>query len=255
MITSVKEKDIELIYNFCKDSLLGAKIFCQLSSYGLDRDFFDVWFYSDVSEISAVIARFENSITLLADNLNNTEEIKAFLNMLCYTSLCCSQATAETLGFDTNNSKNAYIYCGEGFSDTLENLHEECYKDAYRLICLNIPDSFEDSDYAYLSFLSDFTFRKRRGAARIKGTVIDGKVASCALTSAETDFAAVISGVACDSSLRQKGLGKRTVLALADELTKENKKVYVIALNKSAEGFYEHIGFKNTEKITFIERK
>ena len=34
----------------------------------------------------------------------------------------------------------------------------------------------------------------------------------------------------------------------------ENKKVYVIALNASAEGFYEHIGFKRTENITITRR-
>ena len=32
-------------------------------------------------------------------------------------------------------------------------------------------------------------------------------------------------------------------MSIVDELIKENKKVYVIALNESAQGFYEHLGF------------
>ena len=39
------------------------------------------------------------------------------------------------------------------------------------------------------------------------------------------------------------------------KLKKEGKDVYVIALNESAQGFYEHIGFEFTENISFIERK
>ena len=42
---------------------------------------------------------------------------------------------------------------------------------------------------------------------------------------------------------------------LIRQLENENKTVYVIALNESAEGFYKHIGFEEVEKIAFIERK
>lgn len=255
MIKSVENSDLSFIYSFCENSLLGTKISCQLKAYGLERDFLNTWYYRNNDEITAVICKFEDSITLLAKEDDDLSEIKAFLDMLGYASLCCTKRTATALGFDSLTVKNAYVFIGNKSDEKLEDLSEERYKEAYKLIGTNIPDSFTDSEEAYLSFLSDFSFRKRRGLARIKGSVIDGKTASCALTSAETATSAVISGVACDLNIRKKGLGKKTVLSLVNELLNESKTVYVIALNQSAEGFYEHIGFKNTEKISFVERK
>lgn len=255
MIISVKDADIESLCRFCENGLLGTKISCHLKTYGTEWEFCNTWYYSDGENISAVISKFENSITLICESDADLSEIKAFLDMLGFTSLCCNETTAQSLGYDITSTKAAYVFCGESESEKLDDLTEEYYKSAYELISKSIPDSFDNSKNAYLSFLSDFTFRKRRGVARIKGTLIDGRVASCALTSTETENSAIISGVACDSELRRKGLGKITVLGLANELTSENKTVYVIALNKSAEGFYEHIGFKNTERISFIERK
>lgn len=256
MITSVKNSNIEQIFSFCENSLLGTRITCQLKAYGLERDFLDAWYYySEDGDISAVITKFEDSVTLISFKNSDLSEIKAFLDMLGFASLCCNEITAKALGYQADTTKNAYIFYGNPESKALNDLTEGYYRSAYELISKNIPDSFDNSNYAYLTFLSDFTFRKKRGFARIKGTLFEGRVASCALTSAETDTAAIISGVACDTELRMKGLGKKTVLALADELSAENKKVYVIALNKSAEGFYEHIGFEITERISFIERK
>ena len=102
--------------------------------------------------------------------------------------------------------------------------------------------------------MSDFTYRKRRNSARIKCVRQEGGIIGCALTSAECENSAIISGVASDSSVRCKGIGKTAVLSLVDELKKENKEVYVIALNTAAEGFYEHIGFERHCVIAIAER-
>ena len=68
----------------------------------------------------------------------------------------------------------SFFCIGEKLSDLSENYYRECYS----LISENIPDSFSDTEEAYLSFLSDFMFRQRRGLARIKGYTEDGKVFS-----------------------------------------------------------------------------
>ena len=124
----------------------------------------------------------------------------------------------------------------------------------YSLISENIPGSFSCDKGAYLNWLSDFTFRKNRNAARMKCTKEGSKVVSCALTSAECRSSAIISGVASDKNKRSKGAGKAVVLSLAYELKNENKDVYVIALNDSAKSFYEHIGFEKTCDIAILER-
>jgi len=45
------------------------------------------------------------------------------------------------------------------------------------------------------------------------------------------------------------------VLSIVERLLADKKTPYVIALNESAEGFYEHIGFIQREKIAFCERE
>ncbi|MBE6774707.1 MAG: GNAT family N-acetyltransferase [Ruminococcaceae bacterium] len=254
-IKLAENKDIPFVSSFCGSSLLGTKILCLLNAYGTERDFFSVWYCTDENEIQAVISKFDGSVTVLCNEEKCLGDIKAFLDMIGYTSLCCSERVAPVLASQGFTAKKAYIYRGKHCGECVSDLGEELYRDCYSLICENIPDSFESDEEAYLSFLSDFTFRRRRGLARLKGYTENGRLYSCALTSAETDRAAIISGVACDSSFRRKGLGKVTVLSVAEELKREGKAAYVIALNESAEGFYEHIGFQLTEKISFIERK
>lgn len=255
-IKSAENKDIPALSAFCKNSVLGTRILCQVTAYGLDRDFLSMWHcVTEDGTTVAVISKFENSVTLLCSEDDFISDIEVFINMIGFDSLCTSYDTAQKMNVNALITKKAYVfkrsYEGEIFNDM-----DECYYRAcYNLISRNIPDSFSDTQEAYLFFLSDFTFRKRRGLARMKGFTENGNVYSCALTSAETDTSAIISGVACDLSHRKSGLGKKTVLSLAEELKNENKDVYVIALNESAEGFYEHIGFEFTEKISFIERK
>lgn len=250
------KKDLSSLASICENSLLGTKIMCQINAYGLERDFLSVWHCVTEDEyIVAVISKFEDNITLLCRDTVFTDDIKTFLDMIGYISLCCSCETADKMNYVSAKVKKAYIYNGSYDGEVFNEFGEENYKQCYSLICKNIPDSFAYTKDAYLSFLSDFTFRKRRGLARLKGYAENGNVYSCALTSAETGNSAIISGVACDGIYRKKGLGKKTVLSLSEELKSENKDVYVIALNESAEGFYEHIGFQFTEKISFIERK
>ncbi len=255
-IKLAEKTDLVALGTFCDGSILGTKIMCQIKAYGFGRDFLSVWCcVTDENKIVAVISKFDDNVTLMCGETEVTEDINAFLGMIGYSSLCCSRDTAVKLGFADSVTKNAYIYAGSYDGGILGELGEELYRGCYALICESIPDSFSSDEEAYLSFLSDFTFRKRRGLARLKGFTEKGRVRSCALTGAETEEAAIISGVACVSSDRKKGLGKLTVLSLAEELKRENKDAYVIALNESAEGFYEHIGFQFTEKISFIERK
>ncbi len=255
-IKSAKNKDIPALSSFCKNSVLGTKIMCQINAYGLERDFLSVWCCTNEDEtILAVICKFEDSMTLVSRAEDNSDDIRIFLDMIGFGSLCCSYETAVKLNYTDFTTKKAYIYKGKYDGEVFGELTEDCYKDCYSFICKNIPDSFADTKEAYLSFLSDFTYRKRRGLARIKGFAEKGVTYSCALTSAETNSSAIISGVACDASYRKSGLGKKTVLSVAEELKSENRNVYVIALNESAEGFYEHIGFEFTENISFIERK
>lgn len=255
MLKRATAEDLSQIKEICKGSIIGTKILCFVSAYGFERDFLEVWVMLDGDVITAVMTKFYDDISLLMTDEADKEQLSAFLCMFSFNTLTCKAEVCELLGFKADEVKNGYIYADKSTDLTCDTLEEDDYSDAYKLISREIPDSFGSSREAYLSFLSDFTFRKRRNLARGVCTHTDGILSSVALTSSETDESAIISGVACDRSLQKKGLGKRTVMSVVNSLKNEGKEVYVIALNKKAEGFYEHIGFTKTEQIAFVERK
>ncbi len=250
MLKAAKITDKNKIEEFCNSFSLGVRIVCYMNAYGFERDFFKVWFSEKEGSVAAVLGSFDGSVTVYAKAEADFEEIKAFLCAVGYKSLCAETDTFEKLDIKESSRKTLFEFVGEGgISENVKNGGD--LEKVYDLISLSIPGSFPKNREGYLSFLSDFTFRQRRSLARLKTITENDKVLSCALTAAESEKAAMISGVACDLSQRGKGLGKKTVLTLAGELKKENKKVFVIALNDSAIAFYKKIGFSERETISF----
>lgn len=255
MLKRATTEDFKAIKKLCAESVAGLKIICQLTAYGFERDFLEAWVMFDDNELTAALVRFYDDISLVSSEEADFEQIQAFLGMFYYNSVMCSESLCSKLGMKAYCLKNAYRFNGGINSVSAERLCEDDFCDAYSLISREIPGSFKSDRGAYLSFLSDYTFRERRLLARGVCTHCDGKLSSVAITAAETERRALISGVACDGTLQKRGLGKKTVLSLVSLLKNEGKESYVIALNESAEGFYEHIGFGFTEKIAFFERK
>lgn len=252
MLKAAEKTDIEKIVCFCQDFPLGSRISGKLLSYGLNYDFFKVWFCTDEKKVTAVISSFENNITVCAAENADYDEIKSFLSFCPYEDGCADKVTFDRLGLEIKSTKQMYRYSHKSGSVYPQITGKGDLKQVYSLVSECIPDSFAKEESAYLSFLSDFTFRQRRNMARIKTYTENGKVLSCALTASESDSDAIISGVACDESIRGKGIGKKTVQSLADELFSENKRVYVIALNSSAQKFYEKIGFEKECEVCFF---
>lgn len=255
MLKRATTEDLSQIEALCKEGIIGTKILCYIKAYGFDRAFLEVWIMTQDEEITSVFIKFYDDITLLALDNADTSQLSSFLGMFYYKTLMCTKKVCELLGLEAYTEKNGYIFCSDASGYTSDSIQEEDFKAAYNLVSKEIPDSFKNTKEAYLSFLSDFTFRQRRELARGVCVHEENKLLSVALTSSETESCAIVSAVACDASVRKKGLGKRTVLSIVGKLQKENKKVYIIALNQSAEGFYEHIGFRKSEKIAFVERK
>lgn len=256
MLKAMEKEDKRALLDFLGGGIISVRISSYISAYGFDREFVKFWASMSENDIKAVISQFENTLLIEMQNDADTDEIIAFVAMLSPETISCTKETADKLGFTDFIEKQGYKYSGNFAAMPLaEEISEVDIKEVYTLISDNIPNSFPSSKEAYLSFLSDYTYRKRRGFARGKCIHENERIVSCAVTSAESQNEALLSGVACDKNLRKGGYGKRTVLTLANELKNENKEVYVIALNESAQGFYEHIGFKKDKTIAYIERK
>lgn len=251
MLKILDNNDIETVEKLSDGSILGTRIFCYALCYGFDKTFVDFW----ASE-SVIIARFENTYTIKAMPETDFDELREFIDILGARDIVTDSETARLLGFSGYAEKTGYRYIGKDiFFDDVSEVNDELMYRLYSIISEAIPDSFGKDRDSYLTFLSDYMYRKRRGYSRAYGVFVDKILVSTAITSAETYNSAILSGIACEEEYRKFGYGKKTVLTSASLLKKENKNVYVIALNSSAEGFYEHIGFEKCEKIAYISKK
>lgn len=256
MLKLLETSDLERILEFCENSIIGTRISSYALAYGFHKSFLMFWGDKKEDGFLTVIAKFDNTLSILATDKTDFSELREFIGIIGADEIITDKDTAKKLGFHGFVTKQGFI-----FNSDIDSLfvafkpNEDDFRQIYNLISTAIPDSFPNTKQAYLSFLSDFTFRKNRGYAKAKCIKNGNSVVACALTSAQSDYAALLSGVACNAEFRKHGYGKQVVLSLTDELIKENKKVYVIALNGSANDFYMHIGFTECEKIAFIKRK
>lgn len=255
MLKTARITDIAALEAFLGEGIIPLRIRSYIKAYGFDMEFVKFWISETDNKINGVISLFEDSLIFHIASSADVSEITTFISMLDCSTLSCEKDTAIMCGFRLFTEKQGYVFDGNADTYLAENIDEDAIKSAYMLICKSIPDSFTDSKEAFLSFLSDYTYRKRRSLARGKCLKENGNLVSCAFTSAETDSEALLSGVATDLSMRKGGYGKRTVLSLVNELLSLGKTPYVIALNDSAQSFYEHIGFRKDKIIAYINRK
>lgn len=255
MLKLLGNEKIREVISFSKKQPLGVHIACKLTAYGTDKDFLCVWYSEEENGINAVVLSFFGDFIICADERADFEEIGTFITAYGYRSICAEKEILIKCGFELKSEKTMFTYTGNTDEVFSEVGFSADMKKVYELISQSIPGSFSSESEAYLSFLSDFTYRERRSLARVRAVCENGRVCSCALTAAESEASALISGVASDIRIRGKGYGKKAVLSLANELAKENKKVYVIALNDSAKTFYKKIGFTECMTVGYTERQ
>lgn len=256
MLKLLNENDLCEIKRFCQSSIIGTRISSYALAYGFDKDFLLFWGDKTENGFLTLIAKFDSCMSILATDKTDFDEAAEFIDIIGADEIITDEATAKKLGFTDFVTKQGFRFDSDIRVDfASETPDEDDLREIYKLICTAIPDSFINSRQAYLSFLSDFTYRANRGYAKAVCIKADGKAVACALTSAQSDTSALMSGIACSEEYRRYGYGKQIVLSLTDKLIKDDKRVFVIALNDSAQGFYKHIGFTECEKIAFIKRK
>lgn len=253
MLKLLSDEKVQDVISFSEKHPLGVHIACKLTAYGTDKDFLLVWYSEDENGVNAAVLSFFGDIIICADDTADFEEIGTFITAYGYKSICGKKEILIKCGFELSDEKTMFSYTGKTCEAFARVQSGADMKKVYELISLSIPGSFSSKKEAYLSFLSDFTYRERRSLARVKAVCENEKVLSCALTAAESEASALISGVASDKNIRGKGYGKKTVLSLANELSLENKKVYVVALNNSAKEFYKKIGFTECMTVGYTE--
>ena len=253
MIRLCKPADAAALSAFCGNSLLGCYVLSRFTCYGNDYDFCKCYVDETDGIIRTAVSVLDGTAVLLAGETTDFEELALCLPVFGVHVLMTDSRTSQQLPFPHLQQKSAFRLVKPVIAaDASDNAP---MREVYNLISTAIPGSFPDTKDAYLRFLSDYTFRKNRGRARLKAVLENNTLCACALTAAESSSAAVLSGVACRPDCRGCGFGKTVVSALAHDLQQEQKDVHVIALNDSAGGFYRALGFYEQESIIWLDVK
>ena len=255
MLKLADDSLLDDVLRFSQAEPIGVRLACLASAYGLEGRMLSVWLqYDDSGRITAAFASYCSDCVLIASPGADACELALFVNSSSFRSLCASKKSFALCGLEPDDEKK--LFCLENNAESFDDVKNEGdIRKMFELVCKSIPGSFEQTERAYLEFLSDYTYRKNRGLARLKVIERDDDPAAVCFTAAEDGHRALISAVAAKQDVRGMGFGKKIVLSMAAELQHEAKQPLVIALNKSAEGFYEHIGFKECGRICYIYKR
>ena len=253
MLKAATNSDFARLCALCKNSVFGTYVICRAKAYGFERSFAEIFLCeNDNGKLTGAVSVLDNNAVIVANEHCNFEELAFFVSSFGFASVLTDEATAKKCGFHGTEIKT--VLCFDSVGKDFQADSAADMKKVYELFCSCFPQSFSRDKNSYLSWLSDFTFRKNRGLSRLKAVSCGEAVCASAVTSAECCDGAVISAVACGMEYRKRGYGKAVTLSLANELKRENKTVYVISQDESTTHFYMKLGFRSCGSAAYIER-
>lgn len=245
MIKRAENGDVSALLSFLSDDAVSTRIKANLSVYKCDYPFAEFWAqYGENGEVCAVMSEINGAAALTFSDSADKQEIASLLNFIPFSSLMLDYDKAERLSLKTYRSGDVLMFGGNA-TGAYENT-ADCadMKKVFSLIKENEGASVARLDY--LEWLSDFTFKNNRSAARLKALHIEDSLVSAAMTSAETCDSAIISGVFTSEQMRKRGYGEQVLLSLTKSLVRENKKVYILTADEKMTSYYEKRGFIKT---------
>ncbi|WBY63819.1 MAG: N-acetyltransferase domain-containing protein [Thermocaproicibacter melissae] len=217
----------------------GCRIASAAATYGQSGPFEQFW----VQDGGTVLAKIDDIALIEEKDGMDAEEVLAFLRTLDVKKFSCSEETAKHLGL----APSAW---GEIMVLHAQNHKEEAYADVrfdpspreiYSVLKQSETNTFRVPEFE--PFYMDLSYRTRHGAALSAGVYQGARLVSCAVCTAMTERAAVISAVACVPGLRRHGYGRTAVNALAGRLKREN--IYIFRAEGENEEFYRSLGFES----------
>ncbi len=227
----------------CSRDVFGTRISAYFNTYSNSFDFVRFWVQlNEEGRMVSAVSLVDGSMTLTCNLDADFQELSAFIKMIGYSSLQCSRQVMKKLGIAESlwgyvvNYQNETDRSKYGEMTLCQNID---YKDIYTLIknadLLGVGE--------YLPWLSDVTYRVKKGTAKAVVAVESNEPAACAMALFETENAVLLGAVATDKAHRGKGLGGGLVTLLGNEFVKKGKRTELLCKNDSIVDFYISIGF------------
>lgn len=213
----------------------GCRIRAAEAAYGLSEPFAQFW---KQEGNGTVLGKLDDGLVLSADGPDVTEW-KEFIRILGVRTLLCSEETAEQFGYSPDARGEIMVLHPEPGKPLADVVMNPSPREIYALLQKSRTETFVPPDFE--SFYMDLSFRTRHGTALTAGVRQGGELAACAVCSAKTEHAAIVSSVACLPELRRHGYAGTAVCALTDRLQRPN--VYIFRRDGENEAFYRSLGF------------
>ncbi len=240
MIKLLTQDKTDEFISLCKSTVLGSVILTKLFAYGINSPIQYFW-YEETGGRMVSVLNLDGGLMSISKKGSNSAELHEFTKMLG----CKSVYTDFSPGFGEKNIKRGEILIYSPNAETPEaiDIDSENIKKIFPVIYENSEEA--EREIIFNTWYPDISLKKRRGLIRAKGIAYGDKLVSCAVTCAENENCAVITGVATLSKYRRRGFAQKCVVALSNELHDEEKSVYLITDNEETKKWYEKMGFKH----------
>lgn len=219
-----------------EDTPFGCRILSAAMAYGLARPFARFW----AQDGGTSVFLLDREAVLLEGSDSDFPELREFLCALGPETLCCPAETAEQLGFPVSARGQVMCLRRETASAAEPQGKSPGPREIWALLKRAESDTFRVPPFE--PFYLDLSYRMRHGAAFTSGIFREESLVACAVCTAATENAAVISAVACAPELRRQGLAGAAVRELAARLGRPN--LYIFRAEGENEAFYRSLGFQ-----------
>ena len=235
MIVLAEEKgDQEKLLALCEKTAFGCKIASVAGCYGFDKGFACFWLDTTSQAVYCLV----DGVMLLSGTVLDGEEALAFLRAVGPEQVFCAVRNAEALGLRPQAAGDVLrrqVPAGEA----LQPPGGVNIRELYGL--LEETGMVEEFEPFYL----DLSHKLRHGGAVALTRHQEGELAGCAVVSAISRKAAVLSAVAVGERFRRQGMGSALVRQV--EACLPGKNVYVFREKEKNQAFYRKLGYSKID--------
>lgn len=243
MISLVEqESDQQLLLRLCKKTAYGCKIAALVQAYGFEKSFACFW----LDPKSETVFCQADGDMIISGTVLNHDETRSFLHAVGPAGILCAVKNAETLSLPVTQSGDILKkQLKPGMAKKLDPA-EVNIREVYTLLEENgMVDEFEP-------FYLDLSHKLRHGTARVFTQRQEKELAGCAVVSAISEDAAILSAVAVKQELRRQGIGTRLIRQAEESLP--GKTMYVFREKEKNREFYRELEYARVDTWVYSKR-
>lgn len=242
MLTLVEQKEEQQrLLQLCEKTPFGCKIASTAAAYGFDKGFSCFW----LDDRSDAVFCLADDLMMISGTVLDGEETAEFLKAVGPKEIFCAVRNAETLSLPVTDSGDVLKKTAESGKEKTPDPYDVDIREIYGL--LEKTGMVEEFEPFYL----DLSHKLRHQTALALTERSEDNLIGCAVVSAISKNAAILSALAVLPEYRRQGIGTR--LARRAESCFPKKTLYVFREKDKNVEFYRELGYAKAD--TWVHSK